>query len=1120
MRRILCAFAVAWIWLPVAATAQSTFGSIIGTVTDPSGGVIAGARITVTNQGENTSRTTATDEQGDYEVLNLKAGAYSVAAEAGGFKTFREADLSLVARQTLRVNMTLQVGQVTETVNVEGAAPVITTDTQTIASSFDTKEVLELPANYRGAGSTSPLRLLAYQPGVQTDSGYNFSVQGALPSQTEVTLDGVSAINVASNRPLQELFPSAESIGEMRVQAVGNNAEYGQIGDITTTSRAGTNNFHGSLFEYMQNRAFDATAFGAASKPPKVANDFGGSIGGPIRKNRTFFFGTFEDMQFHTSGVYQSTVPTAAMRQGDFSSEPVTLRDPFTKQPYPGNRIPESQIVSVAQKVLNYYPLPNFGPTNVEKASNFRINKAAPITSGQYDIRVDHMLTSKQSIFGRWTFKNVNQTSPNTLLLPDDTNYDHSRSLVLSHNYTVTPAVLNEFRFGFGNDDSAGAYHFDGQKITADLGLQNLPPLTFNGLPSFNFGQGTTSFGKGKAGFTFSHTYQWNDNLTWTRGRHTLKFGGDVRRLRAQTALGFLGSDNYGNFDFDGRFSGNDVADFLTGLPYHSAYASVKQDNDGVSWHYGFYAQDSFKATSRLTLEFGLRWEYHPPFTDLGSDITNFDRSVPLTGRVVIPNTQQAKDITAPGFLLSINACPAPSFQGIPCTPFLTADQAGWPNTLRFAQKNDFNPRFGFAYRPFNDTKTVIRGGFGRYTMTVLGAVFYSLTGISSSDVREFSNDVVNGAPLFRLPQISTNGSGVTSTPFGQAYFGTANDPHFKDPYAMQWNLSVERDLGWDTGLRVSYIGMRSVQLPWAPELNQPQPSTIPYAQRPLTDRPFPYWGRINTRDTGANGIYNSMQTELSHRFHSGLYFDSGWTWAKNLADNAGPAPSGWAGETGGGRLSNSLDRRADRGNVYGTRRHRWISTATYELPFGRGRAHLNNSSSMLDAIAGGWRLSSILLLQTGPFLTATFSGGDPSGTGAPARGTQRPDAVHDANISSPTADHFFDRTGFVCPGRVPGADNQFNCNVSPIGRFGNGGVGTLVGPGTVNLSLGFGKDFRVTEWAKLKFDASFTNLPNHPNLNDPGANIASLQFGRTTSARGADSGGNRVGQFALRFEF
>ncbi len=594
-----------------------------------------------------------------------------------------------------------------------------------------------------------------------------------------------------------------------------------------------------------------------------------------------------------------------------------------------------------------------------------------------------------------------------------------------------------------------------------------------------------------------------------------------MRRLRAQTSLsGFVGSDNYGNFDFDGRYSGNDVADFLMGLPYHSAYASINQDNDGISWHYGLFLQDSFKVTRKLTLEYGLRWEYHPPFEDQGGDLTNFDRSVPRTGRVIIPSGKQALDITAPGFLQSINACPAELAMGVPCTPFLQANQAGWPDTLRFAQKTDFNPRLGFAYRPFDDTRTVIRGSFGRYTMTVLGAVFYSLTGISSSDVREFFNDVENGKPVFRLPQISSNGNGVVAAPYGQAYFGTANDPRFKDPYSMQWSLSVERDLGWNTGMRISYLGLRSVQLPWAPDLNQPANSTTPYAERPLTDRPFPYWSRIYTRDTGANAIYNSLQTEFSHRARGGLTFDTAWTWAKNLSDAGGPASAGFAGETGGGRVSNSLDRRADRGNVGPTRRHRWVNTALYELPFGHGRRFMNHAHPVADALAGGWRLSGILLLQTGPYLTATFTGGDPSGTGGAARGAQRPDAFHDGNLEHPTADRFFDRTAFACPGLTPESPNPFDCSGPPIGRFGNAGVGTLVGPGTVNLSMGLAKDFHVTERGTLKFEAAFTNLPNHPNLNNPGTNINSLSFGRVSSARGADSGGNRSGQFALRFEF
>ncbi len=1106
--------------LPLSALAQSTYGSILGTVSDPTGAIVSGATVVITNQGEDISRTLTADAVGNYEALNLKAGVYTVKCEAAGFKSFMLRDLQLVARQAMRVNVILEVGSVAESVNVDATAPVVTTDTSTIATSFQTMQVLSLPSNYRGAGSTSPMRVLAFQPGVNADNGTGYSVQGATPVQTEYSLDGISTANVRSNGALTELFPSAEGIAEMKVQGVGNNAEYGQVGDITTTSRGGTNAFHGSVFEYLQNRAMDATSFGAAVKPQKSANTFGGSLGGPIKRNRAFFFGTFEDMQYHTGTTLQATVPTSYQRAGDFSKESYTVKDPFTGLAFPGNQIPTSRINSVATNVLKYYPALNYGRTDIQTASNFRNPAAAPITSWQWDTRVDYTISDKQSVFGRISWKNADSTSPQVFLLPNDTGINNSRTLTLSHVASLKPNLVNEFRFGFAISNASTTYGFDGRKITAEIGLNTPAELTFNGLPTFSFGSGTTSFGKGKPGFNFSHSYQWNNNTTWTHGRHTVKFGGDVRRLRIQTNLGFSGSDNYGNTAFDGRFSGRDLGDFLLGLPYGTNYASVNQDNDGFAWHYALYAQDSFKATPKLSLEYGLRWELHPPFDDLGGNITNFDRAVPVTGRVIIPSMKKATEITAPGFLLTINACPAASYQGLPCTPFLTAEQAGWPEGLRYTQWLDFNPRFGFAYRPFNDTKTVIRGGVGRYTMTLLGQVFYGLTGISSSDVREFTNSITNGVPAFQLPNITTGGTGVKASAYGSAYFGTAEDPSYKDPYSYQWNLSVERDLGWDTGLRVSYIALRSLQMPWAPDLNQPQSSTTPYAQRPLTDRPFPYWSRLYSYDTGANAMYNSMQTEVNHRVRNGLTFSTAWTWAKNLGDGNGPASSGWAGANGGGRVTNSLDRAADRGNFAMTRRHRWTTTLFYDLPLGKGRKFGKDMNRLADSVVGGWRIAAITLIQTGPYLTPTFSGGDPSGTNASARGSMRPDRVGEGNLDNPTASMYFDRYAFVCPGRVAGASDQFNCNVAPIGRFGNAGTGILVGPGTFNLSMGLGKDFAITERARLRLEGTFTNLPNHPNYADPSTNISSVSFGVVTSARGSDSGGNRVGQVSARIEF
>ena len=1114
---------VAGLALPGSALAQSTFGTILGTVTDKSGAVVPGVKITVTNTAQNVSRELTADSQGNYDALNLNPGPYTVSVTAPGFKTFRQAGLALDARQTLRVDVVLEIGTLNEQVTVESTAAVINTETQTIVATFDNRQVLELPVNFRGAGSTSPYRLLAFLPGVQADNSNNFSLQGGLPNQVEFSLDGISTVSVRNNGPLSELFPSAEGIAEMKVQAVGNNAEFGQVGDITTTSRGGSNDIHGSLFEYMQNRVFDSTAFGSVTKPQKTANTFGGSMGGPVIRNRTFMFGTYERMSFRRGITIQNTVPTALMRQGDFSGETAIVRDPLNNQPFANNRIPTNRISPIATKVLELYPLPNFPSPGATRqvSSNFRENRGAPITSWQYDLRLDHVFSSRQSVFTRWSAKNQSTVSPNNQLLPADDVYNDSRSLVVSHNYSFSPRHLNEFRIGWTKNDSARSYQFDGRKIVEGFGFQGLGPFPYNGLTGITFSGATTNFGKSKPPFTFSDNFQFNDNFSWTKGRHTMKYGFDVRRLRAQADVNFFGEDDYGRFQFDGRYSNSDFGDFLLGLPYVSRLAKTGFDTDGLSWHWSLYGQDSFRVNRKLTLEFGMRWEYHPPFTDAAFNITQFDRSVPRTGRVIIPSDPKSAALTAPGFLLSINACPSTTvtIPGVPCTPFLTAKDAGYPEQLRFPDKRNFNPRFGFAYRPFGDNKTVIRGGFGVYTMTVLGRIFYALTGVHGSDIRDFNNSIVNGQPQFQWPRTSVAGSGVATPAPGNAYFGTSVQPTFRDPYSMQWSFTVERELAANLGVRVSYVGMRSVQLPWAPDLNQPAPSTTAYASRPLTDRPFPYWGRIYAYDTGANALYNELQAEANRRMRKDLTFSSSWTWAKNLSD-AGGNSSGFSTENGGGRVANSLDRRNDRGNVGPTRRHRWVSTALYDLPFGKGKKFMGSAPGVLDAVAGGWRISGIVLLQGGVWLTPQMTGGDPSGTNAAVRGTQRPDLAGNPRVEDPTADLWWNRNAFVCPGREPGSSTAFNCNVTPIGRFGNSGANILEGPGTINLSMGFGKDFRVKERVRVTFEATFTNLPNHPNYDDPGVNITSIAFGRTTTARGADAGGNRVGQFALRLVF
>jgi hypothetical protein len=343
----------------------------------------------------------------------------------------------------------------------------------------------------------------------------------------------------------------------------------------------------------------------------------------------------------------------------------------------------------------------------------------------------------------------------------------------------------------------------------------------------------------------------------------------------------------------------------------------------------------------------------------------------------------------------------------------------------------------------------------------------------------------------------------------------------------MQWAFSVDRQLARNLGARISYIGNRGVNMPWAPDLNQMPNSTTFFSQRTRLDRPFPNWGLIFSRDAGANVSYQSLQLEVNRRFSKGLTFTGAYTLAKNLADNAGPAPGGFAGETGGGRVTNSYNRRGDRGDVYATRRHRFVSSVVYELPFGKGRQFMGNANRGVDLLFGGWQLASILTLQSGPFLTPTMSVGDPAGSNATSRGAQRPDRIGNGTVANASRDGWLDRNAFLCPGRSPGA-LQFNCNVglvvgrdpAPIGRFGNSGVGILEGPGTVGWNLAASKRFTLVERLSLRLEGSFTNVPNITNLGDPVLNIVDNQFGRILGARGVDFGGGRTGQVSLRLEF
>jgi hypothetical protein len=1110
------------------AWAQSTFGTVLGTVTDTSSGLIAHASVVITNVDENTTRVAETDAHGEYQAVNMKPGRYRVQVMAQGFENFNTGDVILTARQTLRVDAALTVGKLSEVVTVSSAG-AITTETQTISSAIGAERILGLPTNSRASGSTSPYILIATLPGVQGDKDNNFSVQGALPSQTQWSVDGISITNVGGNGPLQEAFPSAESLAEIKVQGVGNAAEYGEVGDVTTISKSGTNNLHGTLFLFHQDDGLDAKAFGALTKPARTGNDYGVSGGGPVAipglydgHNKTFFFATFEGFRYPKQTTLQDTVATQAMRNGDFSLEGVTIKDPLTGLPFPGNRIPADRISPIAKSFLTLFPLPNAGASDVQHSANYVRNAASDIHSNQYDVRVDHYLAQNQSLFARWTAKTISTAQPKPLGFASSADDQKFKLFVASHNYTITSQILNEARVGLTLRNRDTANGFDGRGFTNALGLVGIgPTFPFNGVPEVNFNDLSSMNVDRLNAAEEQRTIQFSDNLTWSAGRHTMKFGVDLRRLRATSPLGFQGADNYGNFDFTGAFTGAEFADFLLGIPESTSYAIVHSDNDGSATHYAAFAQDSFHVGQKLTLEYGVRWEYHPAYGDASGNIGNFDPSVPKSGRVIYPTGKES--LLAPGFLQSFNACPAANANGAPCTPVLTASEAGLPESLRKVSSRVL-PRVGFAYRPFDDDKTVVRGGVGGYNGAILGNIFYSLTGTLQSDVRNFNNFDAQGHPLFTWPQVKTGGTGIDASDFGTAYFGTANDINWKDPYSVQWNLSVDRYVGRNIGVRLSYIGMHTTQLVWAPNLNQMTNSTTFAVLRPLSDRPFPNWGIVNTRSIGATANYNALQAELNRRFSGGLAFTSTYTLAKNLADNGGPNPTNFPGENGGGRAQDSYNRNAEYGNDYATRRHRSISTVAWELPFGQGQRFLSSVSPVVNGIVGGWQLSGILLLQSGTHLTPYISGIDPSGSGSGLSRTQHVDRVGDGSLDNPTRDKWFDTSAFVCPGQSVATPCRIGINpgtdLAPIGRFGNAGQGIITGPGTVNLSLGLTKAIPVTSTVKMEAGISFTNVLNHVNLGDPVMNMASKDFGKITSARTAELGGSRTGQVSLRMRF
>lgn len=1073
MRRVVLGVILLASFIPVPLAAQAVTGTILGSVTDDSGALLPGVVVTITHTDTGLVRTVTTDSAGEYTAPSLPTGTYSVTAELQGFKTVTVPSIHLGVDQRVRINAKLEVGAVSETITVVGSSPLVQASSSELGTTVEEEQIKQLPLNGRNFVSltrTVP-GVVRGIPGANIDgagslawrASASFSANGQRPRDNNYILDGVD--NNETWLQTVVIFPAVDSLDEFKLQTSTYSAEFGRSlgGVVNLQIKSGSNNFRGSGYEFLRNDRFDANNFfnnrAQRPKPEFSQHQFGGTLGGPVLKSRTFFFGSYQGYRVKQGQTFLSTVPSERMRQGDFGEINRVIHDPLTGQPFANNVIPQSRWDPAARNILDQLiPAPNTPGTRSATGQiiqNHLINPTLEREDNQVDSKVDHSLTNNNRFFVRYSYQKTHRVLPATLPHGDagftfgagDGNIE-AQGLAFNDTHTFGSSWLNEFRVGWTSIKFNMTPIDYGQNLAQAVGI---PGVNLNDATSAmsqivfttTTGGGSGSRNLGSNGnqplITNQNDFQIFNNVTRVAGRHTMKAGGSVT-FRSRE---ILNADLIvGQFIFNQNLTSNcagitagctplantgfDVASFLLG------YASTKDRRlfDASTYteqrpEIALYVQDDIRIGNKLTVNAGLRWDLFVPWVEVDDRQSNFDES---TGRFVV-------------------ASPDAMINGVKVGRY-----------LQTYSKTDFGPRVGLAYDLFGDGRTIVRGGYG---------IFWNFSpgGTSSSKAQnppflQSTTLTTNFGTNLRLSDGLPPPPGVDPNREPAGTTRSIFDIDFRDAYAHNFNVNVQRQLGELYMLEVAYSGSRGRQLPLKGDPNQARPVVgvtdqninRPYARISPQLRTL---GQLQSRGfIDYNGLLVKFQRRFANRFSTLTAYTLGKTEDYN-SDNDGTVT-----------LTNVYDPEYNRGPADYDVRHTLSSTWIYELPFASGKPY------------GGWQVNGVLYLRSGLPITNMTQTQNVLSTGT----TNRPNQICDGKLDNPTIDRWFDISCFV-----PVTDTT--------GTYGNTGRNILRGPGAFNIDASLLKNTRIGRFdTEVRVEAF--NVLNHPQFGQPNAQIGNPQAG------------------------